>query len=92
MHLTAPIGGKQNDCSPGSSALTCNGICAMHPLQASALQLVKHVTSCSLRPNVDVYQHTGMDVAVELVCASFFEGDSVDVPHCLADPVRVGAQ
>lgn len=43
-------------------------------------------------PHVDVDQHTEMDVAVELVCASLIEGHAVDVPHCRADPVRMGAQ
>lgn len=33
-----------------------------------------------------------MDIAVELVCASLFEGNGVDVPYCLADPVRMGTQ
>ncbi len=56
------------------------------------LQRLQYVTLCSLSPHFNVYQHTWMDVTVELVGASLFKGDCNHVAHCLADPVRMGAQ
>jgi hypothetical protein len=59
----------------------------IHPLQAlqvlQAMQMLHRVPSS---PNIDVDQHPGMDVTVELESASLFEGDRVDIPNCRANP------
>ena len=65
---------------------------AQPPERQQVLQMFQNVTLCSSSPDVDVDLHTKMDVAVELEGASLFKGDYVDVPNCLADPVRTGAQ